>query len=64
MLRFPSSEPNRSTWARAVKLVNCIPNKTYFVCEAHFINDDYQSFFDSNVKKLKLTATPSLNLPV
>lgn len=52
-------------WISAIGLLNIEPGKNYFVCQHHFLNNDFnQEGVDVNVKRLKINAVPSLLLPV
>lgn len=63
--RVPFHDGLRSgKWINVIG-INETSNKDYFVCEKHFKSSDFEhNGIDVNVKKLKLSAVPSLFLPV
>jgi len=65
LFRIPFHDAIRSKkWTNVIG-INATRNKKYFVCEKHFKNCDFDhNGVSVNVKKLKLSAVPSLFLPV
>lgn len=62
--RVPLNEPRRGIWLQTLGLNSCSSIKTYSISMRHFERGDFQGTDDANVLRLKLTAVPSLFLPV
>lgn len=65
LFRVPFHDVIRSEQWLNVIGINERSNKNYFVCEKHFKSCDFDhNGINVNVRKLKLSAVPSLFLPV
>ncbi|KAK4306442.1 hypothetical protein Pmani_021738 [Petrolisthes manimaculis] len=60
LFRFPRDAESRKIWENKVRRANWSANENHRLCQAHFLDDQFETNHADGLKKLKSTAVPTI----